>query len=143
MGLKKIALGSHSHSVGFPLLIVFVEIETRRRVETQFVVRSENDGFRQGKKIFDRGETSDFSGIQFPKAKDQRRMIGCLFIIEKVSIEMTFGGTVRREDRPSVDLLTTERIEVINEKIREIDVQWMKFDVNRRHFFQFDLMILK
>ena len=76
-------------------LIFFIEVETRRSVEAKFIVRGENDGFSQAEKIFDRRETSDLCGMQFSNAKDQQLMIGCLFMIEKVSIDVLVSVIVR------------------------------------------------
>ena len=87
LSLKVTGQRSHSHSIGFPSLILFVEIEARGRIQPKLIIRSENGTFCEDGKIFARAELIRFSGIQFSQAKDQRLVIRSLFIIKKIPIE--------------------------------------------------------
>ena len=92
--LRMIARRSNSHSVGFPFFGLRIEIMTRRRVKTKFVVRAKRRSLisqRRNERDGRRTGLIHFRGIQFSKAEDQRVMIEGLLVAEEEGVKIIVG----------------------------------------------------
>ena len=119
-----VALRANCHSIRFPLFRFLVEIGTRRRVETKFIIRSEMQLLiSEGRRSDDRGGTH-VSGIQFSKTEDQRTMSEGLIVREEMSVN-TLIDRRRAEERPTIDrgertVQDRRTIESINHQVGKI-----------------------